>query len=117
MERKRIKCIYFRWLMVLFFGVMMAGCASSPKYGAAKINSTPAGAEVINLKDDSNLGVTPVKVTFRGEADTAELVTIQLRKSGYLDRITSFWINRRHDTPKAAGDNAIDIQVGLEKQK
>ncbi|MBT8359861.1 MAG: hypothetical protein KJO32_02815, partial [Deltaproteobacteria bacterium] len=60
--------------------------------------------------------VTPVKVSFSGKADTAEYVTIQLRKPGYLDRITSFWINRRHASPLEAEDNAIDIKVQLEKE-
>lgn len=95
--------------------IMMSGCATQ-KYGAAKISSSPEGAEVINLKDDSHLGSTPVNVSFSGKADTAEFVTIQLRKEGYIDRITSFWINRRHRSPDEAEDNAIDIKVELEKQ-
>lgn len=93
----------------------MSGCASSLQYGAAKITSTPAGAEVVNLKDDSSLGITPVRVSFNGEAGTAEFVTVQVRKKGYSDRITSFWINRRHDSVSAAEDNAIDLHVELEK--
>jgi hypothetical protein len=96
--------------------LLLTGCASEvQKYGAAKISSTPQGAEVVNLKDDSHLGVTPVKVSFSGKADTAEYVTIQLRKPGYIDRITSFWINRRHASTVEADDNAIDIKVELEK--
>ncbi len=96
--------------------LLLTGCASdSLKYGAANISSTPPGAEVVNLKDDSHLGVTPVKVSFPGTADTAEYVTIQLRKPGYIDRIASFWINRRHASPLEADDNAIDIKVELEK--
>jgi hypothetical protein len=117
MDQQRKRNNYFKLLVVLLFVAMMSGCSMSTKYGSAKITSTPAGAEVVNLKDDSNLGVTPVKVTFRGAADTAEKITVQLRKSGYLDRITSFWINRRHDTPEDANANAVDIHVGLEKQK
>ena len=95
---------------------MVTGCGIQNKYGTANINSTPDGAEVINLKDDSHLGSTPIKVSFSGEADTSEFVTIQLRKPGYLDRITSFWINRRHKTAQDAEDNAIDINVELEKK-
>ena len=89
--------------------ILMTGCATQTEYGSAKINSSPEGAEVVNLKDSSNLGVTPVKVSFAGEAKTSEFVTIQLRKPGYVDRITTFWINRRHDSPEVADDNAIDI--------
>lgn len=96
--------------------LLVSGCSSSLKYGSAKISSRPEGAEVVNLKDDSHLGVTPVNVSFGGEADTAEFVTVQLRKPGYIDRITSFWINRRHTTKPEADDNAIDISVELEKK-
>lgn len=96
--------------------LLLNGCASQTKYGAAKVNSSPEGAEVVDLRDDSHLGVTPIKVSFSGKADTAEYVTIQLRKPGYLDRITSFWINRRHASPLEAEDNAIDIKVQLEKE-
>ena len=108
-----------RAMKLLFIGVgmtlLVSGCSSSLKYGSAKISSRPEGAEVINLKDDSNLGVTPVNVSFGGEADTAEFVTVQLRKPGYIDRITSFWINRRHTTQSEANNDAIDISVELEK--
>ena len=102
-------------LLALMGLTLISGC-SATKYGAATIGSTPEGAEVVNLKDNTNLGATPVKVSFSGEADTAEFVTIQLRKPGYIDRITSFWINRRHDSMQSAEDNAIDINVELEKE-
>lgn len=105
-------------LLLIMVGLILlvSGCSSSLKYGSAKISSRPEGAEVVNLKDDSHLGVTPVNVSFGGEADTAEFVTVQLRKPGYIDRITSFWINRRHTTKPEADDNAIDISVELEKK-
>ena len=104
-------------LLILMFVAAISGCTSSAQqYGAVKINSSPDGAEVVNLKDDSSLGLTPVEVSFVGAGGTAELVTIQLRKNGYLDRITSFWINRRHDAPDVALENAIDIQVVLDKK-
>ncbi len=96
--------------------LLLSGCASPNKYGVAKIGSIPEGAEVVNLKDQSHLGMTPVKVSFPGQPDTAEFVTIQLRKPGYIDRITSFWINRKHKTPADAEANAVDIQVELEKK-
>lgn len=103
-------------MAILALMILLSGCATSTKYGAAKISSTPAGAEVVNLKDNSHLGVTPVKVSFSGKEDTAEFVTVQLRKIGYLDRITTFWINRRHGTPLEADEEAIDIHVELERK-
>ena len=110
-----------RWLSLLIVVVgvfiLSTGCSTATKkYGSVKINSSPEGAEVINLEDDSNFGLTPVNVSFGGKADTAKYVTIQLRKPGYKDRITSFWVNRRHKTQAEADDNAIDISVELEKR-
>jgi hypothetical protein len=97
--------------------LLVGGCGPKIKYGAAEIRSTPTGAEVVNLKDSSQFGVTPVRVSFQGEADTSEFVTVQLRKVGYLDRITTFWVNRRHKTADAAEEDAIDIHVELEKKE
>jgi hypothetical protein len=98
------------------FALLASGCSSSVNYGSAKISSMPEGAEVINLEDNSHLGVTPVKVRFAGEANTAKYITLQLIKPGHIERITSFWINRRHATQLEADDNAIDISVELEKK-
>ncbi len=95
--------------------LFLSGCAGSTQFGAAKITSTPEGAEVVNLRDNSHLGTTPVKISFAGDADSSELVTVQLRKTGYIDKITSFWVNKRHKTAIDADDNAIDIGVTMEK--
>jgi hypothetical protein len=95
--------------------LFLSGCAGSAQFGAAKINSDPEGAEVVNLRDNSHLGTTPVNVSFAGDAGTSEFVTIQLRKQGYIDKITTFWVNKRHKTAFEADDNAIDISVTLEK--
>lgn len=97
--------------------VLLTACGANVRYGTVKIDSTPPGAEVVNLKDSSQLGVTPVKVLFSGEAGTSEKITVQLRKVGYLDRITSFWINMKHSSPQTAAADAIDVRVELEKKK
>ena len=105
------------YVVALCIIMTFTGCGASKHYGAVTISSNPEGAEVVNLKDDTNLGITPARVMFSGEAGTAEYVTDQLRKQGYLDRITSFWVNRRHSDPARADENAIDIHVELEKSK
>ena len=104
-----------RFAFVLGFALIASGCAST-KYGAVNVTSNPPGAEVVNLKDESNMGSTPAKITFPGKPDTSEFVTIQLRKPGYIDRITTFWVNRRYSSPADADMNAVDIQVDLEKR-
>ena len=117
MVKKRGLRVMKRLVVLGAVMLLVVGCSSSAvKYGSARISSRPEGAEVVNLKDESSLGVTPVNVSFGGEGDTAEFVTVQLRKPGYIDRITSFWINRRHATKQQADDQAIDISVELEKQ-
>lgn len=116
MKKYTKKCSQYSCFVFLFFLLIISGCATSKQqYGGVKISSAPDGAEVVNLKDDTSLGVTPVEVSFSGDEGTAELVTVQLRKKGYYDRITSFWINRRHNTPDVALENAIDIHVDLDK--
>jgi hypothetical protein len=94
--------------------LLVGGCAGGTKYGAANINSTPEGAEIINLKDNTNLGRTPAQVVWRGKE--SEKVTVQLQKNGYHYAITSFWINRRHKTEAEARAQAIDVHSELEKE-
>ena len=91
----------------------LSGC-SGTQYGAANIDSTPQGAEIINLKDNTNLGQTPAQVVWRGQ--DSEKVTVQFQKNGYHSAITSFWINRRHDSEAEARAQAIDVHTELEKQ-
>ncbi|MGI9537629.1 MAG: hypothetical protein ACR2PB_11200 [Desulfocapsaceae bacterium] len=104
-------------LLLLLAGALMllvAGCAGGTKYGAANINSTPEGAEIVNLKDNTNLGRTPAQVVWRGE--DSEKITVQLQKDGYHYAITTFWINRRHKSEAEARAQAIDVHSELEKE-
>ena len=53
----------FALLSICFAALLGAsGCAKKTMYGAVKFESNPPGAEVINLKDDASLGVSPVVV-------------------------------------------------------
>ncbi len=90
-----------------------AGCAKV-QYGAATIDSNPPGAEIVNLKDNTNLGKTPATVVWRG--DSMEQVTVQFRKKGYNSAISSFWINKRHPSSEEAKINAIGVYGELEKE-
>lgn len=88
------------------------GC-SGAQYGAARIASTPAGAEIVNLRDNTNLGMTPATVVWKGDAP--EQVTVQFHKNGYHSTITSFWVNKRHSSEEQARMNAIDVHSELVK--
>ncbi len=94
---------------------LCVGC-SHPHYGVAKIDSSPQGAEIINLKDDSHLGSTPARVLFTDAKKTSKKITVQFIKPGYKSKITSFNINHRHESQDAANIEAIDVKVELEKE-
>ena len=105
-------CIRLGVLLALSF---LVAC-SQTKYGVVKIVSIPAGAEVINLKDDTHLGRTPLLVTWEDEDDAARKATVELRKVGYVEEITSFWVNMRHDTKEAAILEPQPVTIELRKR-
>ena len=94
-----------------------SGCAKKTMYGAVKFESNPPGAEVINLRDDATLGVTPLLVHWESSDGQPEYVTVQMRKNGYLEDITSFWVNTRHESREAAGTEAQPIFVELKPRR
>ena len=94
-----------------------SGCAKKTMYGAVKFESDPPGAEVINLRDDASLGVSPVVVTWETSDGAPQYVTVQMRKSGYLEEITSFWVNTRHESRETAQNEAQPIFIELKPRK
>ncbi len=104
---------------LLALGVLplVTGCAGQKTYGTVKFVSHPPGAEVINLKDDSHLGMTPVLVTWEGKDGRPEYVTVEMIKSGYQEEITSFWVNTRHRSRKEAEAEPQPVTVELKKRK
>ncbi len=107
--------LLFTVLAVAILG-LAAGC-SQKRYGAVKFDSSPAGAEVVNLKDDATFGLTPITVTWESSSGEPEYVTVQMRKDGYLEEITSFWLNTRHDSREAAQSEPQPINVILKPRK
>lgn len=112
---------WIKWAMFLVaIGVVfqLTGCSSTSKtYGAVKFTSMPQGAEVVNLKDDANLGMTPVMVTWEGEDGKPEYVTVEITKKGFQNEITSFWVNTRHETREEAAAEPQPLTVELIKRK
>ncbi len=96
---------------------LVAGCAGPKTYGAVKFVSRPPGAEVVNLKDDTHLGMTPVLVTWEGEDGRPEYVTVEMHKAGYREEITSFWVNTRHRSRAEAEAEPQPVTVELRKRK
>jgi hypothetical protein len=111
---------WLKWAMYLLaFGavVQLMGCGSKTTYGAVKFSTIPPGAEVVNLKDDANLGMTPILVTWQGEDAKPEYVTVEFTKKGYQNEITSFWVNTRHDSREAASAEPQPVTVELSKRR
>ncbi len=104
------------WLALCCVAFLTTGCGGGMKYGAAKITSEPAGATIINLRDETNLGQTPANVFWRNEEGLPEQVTIQLRKNGYHSAITSLWVNKRYSSKEEAMDNATEVHTELTKE-
>lgn len=90
---------------------------SQTMYGVVKIESIPSGAEVVNLKDDTHLGMTPLLVTWESDDDETIYATVELRKIGYIEEITSFWVKLRHETKEDATLEPQPVTVELKKRK
>ncbi len=112
-----------RNLLKLFFNLLtltalglLAGCGQT-MYGVAKIESIPQGAEVINLRDDTHLGITPLLVTWESDnGKPAKLATVELRKTGYVEKSTSFWVQMRHGTKEEATREPQPVTIELSKR-
>jgi len=106
----------FLKLTILLLLCLLTAC-NQTRYGVVKIISIPPGAEVINLKDDTHLGMTPLLVTWEDEDDAAKNETVELRKPGYVEEITTFWVNMRHETKEAAILEPQPVTIELRKRK
>jgi hypothetical protein len=102
-----------RALMLSSIAIALNGCAY---YGAARINSVPPGAEVVDLADDTVIGVTPVIRWWNEDSDKPKFINIRLQKSGYRDKVTAFWVNLRHGSKEDALDNPQEVNVEMEKE-
>jgi hypothetical protein len=71
---------------------------------------------VVNVRNDVNLGTTPVRVSWEGPKGTSETVTVMLKKEGYQEKILSVGVNKRHETKAAAEADAVDMDVNLIKK-
>lgn len=94
--------------------VTFSGCAS---YGAAKIQSTPSGAEIVNLEDDSLLGTTPVMIHWKNDREESKLITVRFHKPGYNDKVTAFWVNMRHSSKADAEKSPQAVKVELKPKR
>lgn len=101
--------------LFIFLAILVASGCSVQQYGAVKFTSTPSGVEVVNLKDDTVLGTTPVRVLWKGDAGSSEKVIVQFSKQGYFEKIFSVWVNKRHDNEQSANREATEIHAEMVK--
>lgn len=105
------------YLLAMGAVVLLTGCGNTKTYGMVKFITMPKGAEVVNLKDDANLGMTPMTVIWESEDGKPEYVTVEITKKGFQNEITSFWVNMRHETREAAASEPQPVTVELNKRK
>jgi hypothetical protein len=98
---------------------LLSGCAEpeNPPFGALEIISYPPGADVVRLEDNSTLGTTPLKHAWETEEGKAEYIIVSLKKSGYEDTVTTFFVNPLYDSEDAAMEDPQVIEVRLKQKK
>jgi len=100
-------------LFTIFLCFTLSACASH--YGAARIVSNPPGAEVIDSDDGTLLGVTPLTVWFKDDSAVRQTKTLRLKKPGYYQKVSAFWLSMRHKNQEAANANPQLVEVALQK--
>ena len=106
-----------RFLLIpFFFGLLALGGCAEMRYGAVNFVTDPPGAEIVDLRNDTNLGTTPVRVSWEGKKGTAEKITVMLKKEGYHEKMISLGVNKRHESKTVAEANAVDMDVILQKK-
>ena len=102
-----------RTLTLLSGLLLVTGCAH---YGAAQINSTPPGAEVVNLDDGTVLGVTPATVVWKEGSSNRKYLSVRFKMEGYRDKVSSFWLSMRHGSRKSASADPQLVEVSLQSE-
>jgi hypothetical protein len=94
--------------------VSLSGCASY--YGAVNITSEPSGAEVINLKDGTILGVTPTTVWWKDGNSDRQHISLRLKLDGYYDKVAPFWLSMRHKSQSDALTSPQVVETLLQRR-
>ncbi len=84
---KSISAVHIVLLLLLLSG-MPAACRSTK--GNVILKSIPPGAEVVDLGDNTLLGITPCDTAPGGTRRKPKLVTVRFQKHGYQDRLMTF---------------------------
>ena len=106
-------------MAMLWAGMIMIGCSApaTTHYGSASIVSEPPNANVVNLKDGSAIGTTPLKYTWESDARDEEYIQLKLAAPGYADQVTSFFLNSRYESKDDAEKSPKAIKVNMAQVK
>ena len=96
---------------------ILMSSACSTYYGAANISSVPEGSEVINDKDGSLLGVTPLTVWWKDSSSRRQQMILQIRKDGFYTKTAVFWLSMRHKSKEAAIKEKQLVKFNLLEKK
>lgn len=112
-----VNAVYFkktvRAFALLIAIVSLSACAAH--YGAAKITSSPSGAQVINGEDGSIIGTTPVTMNWKNSNGSRQTIILKLNKPGYYEKTSSFWLEMRKRNAKAANSDPQLVDVTMQK--
>jgi len=102
--------------IVSIFAICLTLSACGAHYGAAKFVSDPPGAEVTNADDGTVIGITPVTMFWKDSSGKRQHPAIRLKKDGYHEKISSFWLSMRHKNQEDAIENAQLVEVKMQKR-
>ena len=103
-----------RLIPILGFALLVSAC--STHYGAAKIVSSPPGAEVISDEDGTIIGITPTTAWWRDGSSRRKNIILRFKKDGYYEKVTPFWLSMRHNSLKDAQENTQLVEVVLDSR-
>ncbi len=75
-------------LILLLSSPLFLSCRNTG--GNIQLRSFPPGSEVVDLGDNTLLGITPCDSSFGGTKQKPRLITVRFQKVGYRDRIITF---------------------------
>ena len=103
--------------LVMLFMSLASACSSH--YGMTKIISSPPGAQVI-LDDGTNdglvIGVTPTVYSRKDSSDIRRMVILRLKKEGYYDKTSPFWMTMSFSSEEEAKENSQLLEIELQER-
>jgi len=103
----------FKNAIILLILLITAGCASH--HGAAKITSSPSGAQVMDAETGEILGVTPLLLNWTETRGTRQQILVKLNKEGYYQKTEGFWLDMNSKSLKEANNHPNLVQISMRK--